>query len=121
MVITISIDVLAFTVFKDKIRLTALRYACINQFCNQRMKKQTENFAVPRKPFGSRFPHQRDGEEFHCNLALEPAVNSLRQPDAAHSALADLRQQSVRTNRLVCQIRNTWQFNRTPLQKAFSI
>ena len=49
-----------------------------------------------------------DAHELHCSLPLEPAVAATGEPDASHSALANLRDQSVGTKCLARESCGVW-------------
>src|SRR6267378_4895682 len=83
------------------------------------MFQTTQNVAFALEPLFAAFPHQRNIENFHRYVPLEPSVSSFRQPNGAHSPVADLRDQSVDTKSLTCQAKPSRQFQCTRLEKAF--
>jgi hypothetical protein len=65
-------------------------------------------------------PDQRDFEKLHSYFSLKSRVVSFRQPDAAHTALTDLRYQPVGSQRLTGQARFMGQSEGTLLEKALA-
>ena len=95
--VAIPIDRFAINVFEDEIRLAIGGNAGIEEVGNVRMRKPAKDAAFAFESFFSRAPGERNVHELHRSLPLEPAVAATREPDAAHSALANLRNQGVGT------------------------
>src|SRR5882724_12512995 len=83
------------------------------------MCQATQNAAFALEPLFATLPHQRNIENLHRYAPLKSSVVSFRQPDGAHSPLADLRNQSVDTKSLTCQAKLSRQFQCTRLEKTF--
>ena len=115
--VAVAIDVIAFNVFENEIRLSSLRHSGIDQFRDVRMNQKGENAALAFESFLAALPHQRDVEELHRHLPLKSSVVSFRQPDAAHAALADLRDQCVDAKSLTRQARPVRQSRRSPFSR----
>ena len=64
-----------------------------------------EKVAFAPEPLLAGAPHQRDVQQLDRRASLEAAVAALRQPDAAHPALADGRDQPVGADDLSLQRR----------------
>src|SRR5215470_20292195 len=117
--ITVAVDMIALDEFQNEIRLSRPRHARIEQLSNMRMHQQAKNSALALETLFADLPHERNVEELHCDLPLKTAVIPLREPHAAHTTLADLRDQLVDSDSLTCQSRNIRQFDRASLQKPF--
>ena len=118
--IAVAVDVVALNVLEDEIGLSGLRYSGIDQFGDIRVRQTAENDAFALESFLAGSPDQREFEKLHRYFSLKPRVVSFRQPDAAHTALADLRYQSVRPQCLTGQARFKRQFDGALLEKALT-
>src|SRR5215475_11790220 len=67
------------------------------------MRESSQDSTLALESLLSAFPHQRDIEKLDRHASLKPAVVAFPQPDAAHTALADLRHQSVGAKALAGQ------------------
>src|SRR5262249_24286267 len=105
MVVTIAINVIAFNVFENEIRLPSLRNAGIDQLRDIRMRHPSQNRTFPLESLLASLPHQREVDQLDGNAAFKSPVSPLRKPDCARSALPDLRDQRVNADRLTCQAR----------------
>jgi hypothetical protein len=83
------------------------------------MSEPAKDAAFAFESFFSRAPGERNVYEFHRSLSLEPAVTTTGEPDASHSALANLRDQRVRTKRLARESCGIRQLEPPILQKTF--
>src|SRR5690606_5722696 len=88
MLVAVLVDRQAVDVFEHEVRLVVRAYAGIEQPRDIRVRKLCEVPAFQGEALRSRAPGGT-GEELHCNLALEPAVASLRAPHRAHAATAE--------------------------------
>ena len=84
-----------------------------------RMREPAKDAAFAFESFFRRAPGERDVHELHRSLPLEPAVTATGEPDASHSALANLRDQSVRTKCLARESCGVRQRESPILQKTF--
>src|SRR5437879_6000175 len=101
--VTIAVNVVALNVLKYKKRLPGKRHSCVNEFRDVGMCQTTQNAAFALESLFTALPHQGNIENLHRYASLKPSVASFRQPDSAHSPMADLRNQSVDTESLTCQ------------------
>src|SRR5580692_4478573 len=83
------------------------------------MRQSPENAALSFEAFFSTFPRQGQVDKLHSHAPLEPSVAATGEPDASHSALADLRDQRVGANGLARKAWRTRPPGRTFLQKTF--
>src|SRR3981189_3689045 len=83
------------------------------------MCQASQNAAFAFEPLLAALPHQGDIKNLHRYAPLKSSVISFRQPDGAHSPMADLRHYSLDTKSLTCQARPSRQFQSTRLEKAF--
>src|SRR5258705_12905294 len=83
------------------------------------MCQTAQNAAFALEPLFAALPHQRNIENLHRYAPLKPSVASFRQPDRAHSAMADLRNQSVNTKGLTNQASPSWQLQTIPFEETF--
>src|SRR5438270_1879040 len=84
-----------------------------------RMCEPPEDASLAFEAFLTTLTHQCQIEKLHCDLALESAVVSFRQPHTAHSALPDLSEQRVHTERLAAQPDSRPAEGIATLEKAF--
>src|SRR6266700_4551549 len=82
------------------------------------MNETAQNLAFTFEALLAAPSHQCEVEELHRYLPLKSAVVSFREPDATHSALADLRYQCVGTKNLTGQARRTRQFDGMLFEEA---
>src|SRR5215471_12009210 len=82
------------------------------------MGQTAENTAFASEPFLAALPDQRQVEELHRNSALESPIGALRQPDAAHAALTNLRHEPVDAHRLAAEPDAIRQTEGTLLQES---
>src|SRR6266699_1668009 len=61
------------------------------------MLQPAQNAPFALEPLFATLPHQRDIENLHRYAPFKSSVVSFRQPDGAHSPVADLRYQGVNT------------------------
>jgi hypothetical protein len=87
--VAVAVDGLTVHVLEDEVRLAAWRYACIDQPGDVGVRHLGEETAFAPESFLTGAPHQRDVQQLDRGASFEAAVAALRQPDAAHSALAD--------------------------------
>ena len=106
--VAILIDRRAVNVFEDEIRLAIGGNAGIEEVGNVRMSESAKDATFAFESFFSRAPGERDAHELHRSLPLEPAVTATGEPDASHSALANLRDQSVGTKCLARESCGVW-------------
>ena len=90
----VPIDVLAVHVFEDQIRLTAGRDAGVDELRDVRVSQPPEDRAFTCEAFLAA-PAERDVQELDRRAAFESAVAALGEPDGAHAALADRRDERV--------------------------
>jgi len=64
------------------------------------VSKPSQNIAFAFESFFGGASRECDTDKLDRSLPLEPAVTAFGQPDAAHSALSNLRNQRVGANRL---------------------
>ncbi len=98
LVVAIAIDRLAVDVFQDEIRLTAGRDAGIDQPRDIRMVQPGEQAALALESLLAARragAHQREIQQLDRGTPLEAAVGALGEPDRAHAALTDRRNQSI--------------------------
>jgi hypothetical protein len=93
--IAVLIDGFAVDVLKNQIWCAIGTDSGIEQFGYMRMNQPAKNAAFAFEPLFSDLTGERDVHELDGGISLEPAVAPLRQPDAAHSALPDFRDQPV--------------------------
>src|ERR1700685_1100957 len=103
--VAIPIDRCAINVFEDEIRLAIGGNAGIEEVGNVRMRKAAKDAAFAFESYFSGAAGEPTVHELHRSLPLEPAVTATGEPDAAHSAMANLRYQSVGTK---CLARKFW-------------
>jgi hypothetical protein len=118
MVIAVGIDVVAVNVFENEIWLSGLRYPSVDQFGYLRMPQTAKKHAFPFEALLAGPADERDVEKLDRYLSLKPPIVSLRQPDAAHTALTDLRDQPVSTEDLAGQTGFTRHSGGALLEKA---
>ena len=93
-------------VLEHEIRLAGGRHTGIDEMRDSRMGQPREDIAFALESFFAGTTDQRDVEQLDRGAPFEPAVASFGEPDAAGSALADRRNQSVGADDLSCQRRN---------------
>src|SRR5580692_94547 len=119
LLIAVAINVLPFDKLKDQVRLPAGRYSCIHQLRDVGMRQPTENAALAFESTFAAFPHLCDMDELHRHFSLKAPIVALGQPNASHAALADLRNQRIRSNSLAGQPPRPGCRSRAILQKTF--
>src|SRR6266704_1847905 len=115
----IAVNVVALNVLQYKKRLPVYRHSRVNEFGDVGMLQPAQNAPFALEPLFATLPHQRDIENLHRYAPFKSSVVSFRQPDGAHSPVADLRYQGVNTQSLACQARPARQFQSARLQKTF--
>src|SRR6266568_2541167 len=98
--VTVAVNMVALNILENQKRLAGQGHTCVNQFRYVGMCQATQNAAFAREPLFAALPHQREIENFHRYAPLKSSVVSFRQPDGAHSPIADLRNQGVDTQSL---------------------
>jgi hypothetical protein len=119
MLVAEAIDAIALNVLKNEVGLSSLRYSRIDQFRDVRMNEKGKYSALTLESFLAALPHKRNVQELNSHSPLKAAVVSCCQPNAAHSALADLRYQGVHTNLLSGQAGFFRQSGGTRFEKTF--
>src|SRR5215469_6422698 len=94
---------LPFDVFEDEVRLTPRGDARIEEFCDVGVGKPRQDGAFPLEPLLGIMPKEANVEQLDRNSTTESPVAALRQPDAAHASMSDLRQQRVHAHGLAGQ------------------
>ena len=79
-------------------RLAARRDAGIDEMRDVRMREPREDAAFAPEARFTRAADERRVQELHGGAALEAAVAAFREPDRAHAALADERDEPVRAD-----------------------
>ena len=101
--VTVTIDRFTVHVFQHEIRLAERRDTGINQPGDVGMSETGQDAAFPPEPFSARPADQGGIQKFDGGPAFESAVTSARQPHGAHSAVANWRDQGIRSDDLACQ------------------
>src|SRR4029077_12409195 len=70
---------------------------------DMRMREAAKDTALPLEALFAAFSDERDVEGLDRYSPVKSSVAPLRQPDAAHAALTDLRPQSVHAERVTGQ------------------
>src|SRR5258708_37771625 len=83
-----------------------------------RMDEEAEYFSLAFEAGFALLADECEVEKLHRDSPLESTVVSLRQPNAAHTAVTYLRHQPVVTEGLPGQRGCTWQFDRPRLQET---
>src|SRR6266481_7274312 len=83
------------------------------------MCQAAKNTAFALETLFAALPHQPNIKNLNRYAPLKSSVVSFRQPDGAHSPMADLRNQSVDAKSLTCQTRPLGQFQSTRFEKTF--
>ena len=98
--IAVFVDRFSFDVFENKIRLAACRHARVDQFGDVTMRELAENSALPPEPFRGALCRQSEIEELDRRAPLEAAIAAFCEPDTAHAAPANRREQLVNADHL---------------------
>ncbi len=98
--IAVAIDRCAQNVLEHEIRLPDRRHARIDEMRDVRVREACQKASLPLETRFAGAPDEAHVQELHCGLTLEAAVAAPGQPDAAHAALADGRDQRVGTDPL---------------------
>lgn len=77
-----------------------MRHSGIDQFCDVRMRETPQDAAFTLEAVLIALANEGGVKKFHRDLSLEAPVATFSQPHAAHTALADCRNQGVRSNQL---------------------
>ena len=97
-VVAVAIDRLAVDVLEDEVRLAARRDAGVDQPGDVRVGQPREQAAFAPEPLLAARragAHQREVQQLDRGAALEAAVRALGQPDRAHAAVPDRRDQPI--------------------------
>jgi len=89
LLVTVAVDGLTVDVLENEVRLAHGRYARIDEASDVRVRHLCEKIAFAPESLLAVAPHQRDVQQLDGHAPFEAAITALRQPDAAHSALAD--------------------------------
>ena len=103
---------------ENEIRLSLRRDARVEKFGDVRMRQPAEDAALAFESLRAAAARERNTEELDRRLALEASVAALREPDAAHSALAKERHQRVRADGLARESRLTQRRNRALFEET---
>ena len=95
LVVAVAIDVLAVDVLEHEVGLTGPRDAGVDQPRDVGVRQLGEDRAFAAEPGLPFPPEQRRVQQLDRGAALEAAVAALGEPDAAHPALVDRRDERV--------------------------
>ena len=101
--IAVAVDLLAFDVFQDQIRLAGRRHPGVDEMRDVRMSEAGQDAALaPEAPFAG-VPDEAGVEKLHGGPSLEAAIAPPGEPHAAHPSLPDDRDERVGADRLASQ------------------
>ena len=86
--------------FEDQVRHSRWRDTRVDESSDMRVRQLREHIALAAEPFLDRAADQRSVQQFDSRAPFEAPVAAFGEPHAAHSALADERQEAVRANDL---------------------
>src|SRR4029077_12196807 len=95
------------------------RHSSVNQLRDVRMCQAAQNATFAFESLLAALPHQSDAQHLYRDASFKPPIVSFRQPNGAHSTMADLRNQRVDTKSLACEARPSRQFQGTYFEKTF--
>ena len=93
--VAIAIDGQPLHVLEHEIRLTRRRHARVEEPGDVGMREPREDVAFALEPLLAGAPHERHVQQLDGRVSREAAVAALRQPDAAHPAVPDVRDHAV--------------------------
>ncbi len=118
-IVTVAIDALAIDVLEHEVGLAGRRHAGIDQVRDVRMPHARQDRTFAPEPLFAGSADDGGIQQLDCGQSFEPAVAALRQPDAAHAALADQRYELVGAENLPDQRRRRrGDWIRTELNRA---
>ena len=119
--IAVSVDGFAINVLQDEKRLARSGHSRIDEFRDVWMCETAQNSTFAFESLGAASPHQGDIQHFYRDAPLKPTVVSLGEPNGAHSAMANLRDQGIDAKNLPSQALPSRKLRRFLLKKSFFI